>query len=91
MLLQTLEHFNPGLTVNQVLLLDIEDNDPLVWFIARTLHFSWSHRVVGKRAVPAAWIASLRADHAIMMEAQQNQFELMVGNILDSIRVATWV
>ena len=89
MLLQTLEHFNPGLAEDQILLLNIVDNDPLVWFIARTLHFSWSQRVLGKRAEPATWMASLKADHAIMMEAQHGQFESMIGNILNSVRVAS--
>ena len=87
-LLRTIQQFSPGTSETDILRLDIADNDPLIWFAAKTLHYSWSQRVLGRRGDVSKWIASLKADHDIMVEAQQSQFETSIGNILNTVITA---
>ena len=67
---------------SDILRLNVSVNDAIVWIIARTLHFSWTKRVLSKKADYEECISHLRAEVAIMKNTHHSGLSGEISSFL---------
>ena len=68
--LRVVEHLKPGTSVENILRLDIDCSDALIWFMAKVLHYCWQQRISRKRAEAFRCKARLAADRNLMFHQE---------------------
>ena len=74
----------PSLNVKDILWLQMEDCDALVWIVVKTLFYCWNQRVSCKRAEADKCVSLLLADLRLMMPTQFVDLATNIGVFLDA-------